>query len=184
MSKKSFKDKLGRYRTQSLFWEMRNSSLSLKGIAMLPPIWSMKDYDLVKSDKTYPSLKNIYMSYEHVPGFEYDFALDNLGSWDHWLKLCNDTTPQIKDMIKGWRDELDIRLKATGIKTIMKHSLDDDPKGLQAAKYLVDKGYAVKKAGRPSREDVERELKTDARAVREQQADMDRIGLKLVNGDK
>jgi len=87
-------------------------------------------------------------------------------------------------MIKGWRDELDIRLKATGIKTIMKHSLDDDPKGLQAAKYLVDKGYAVKKAGRPSREDVERELKTDARAVREQQADMDRIGLKIVNGDK
>jgi hypothetical protein len=176
MSKKSFKDKMGRYRTQSLFWEMRDESMV--------PVWCMKDYDLVKGNKTYPSLKNIYMSYEHVPGYEYDFALDNLGSWDHWLKLCNDTTPQIKDMIKGWRDELDIRLKATGIKTIMKHSLDDDPKGLQAAKYLVDKGYAVKKAGRPSREDVERELKTDARAIKEQQADMDRIGLKLVNGEK
>ena len=66
----------------------------------------------------------------------------------------------------------------------MKHSLDDDPKGLQAAKNLVDTGNAAKKAGRPSREDVERELKTDARAVREQQADMDRIGLKIVNGEK
>ena len=176
MSKKSFKDKMGRYRTQSLFWEMRDPSMA--------PIWCMKDYDLVKGDKTYPSLKNLYMSWDHVPGFEYEFAMATLGSWDHWLKLCNDTTPQIKDMIQGWRDELDIKLKAVGIKAIIASSSDNDAKGLQASKYLVEKGYAVKKAGRPSREDVERELKTDARAAKEQQADLERIGLTIINGDK
>ncbi len=87
-------------------------------------------------------------------------------------------------MIKGWRDELDVRIKAKGIKAIILHSLDDDPKGLQAAKYLVEKGYAPKR-GRPSKEEVERELKVDARAAKEHQTDLERIGLKLVtNGEK
>ena len=84
-------------------------------------------------------------------------------------------------MIKDWQHELDIRLKAQGIKAIMRHSLDDDPKGLQAAKYLVEKGYA-KRAGRPSKEEVERELKTDAKAAKDRQSDLERIGLKVVNG--
>ena len=170
---KPYKDKMGRYRTQSLFWEMRDESME--------PIWCMKDYDLVKGDITYPSLKKLYMAYDHVPGAEYDFAMEHLGSWDHWIKLCNDTTPAIKDMIQAWRDEIDIRLKAKGIKSIIMHSLDNDPKGLQAAKYLVEKGYA-KRAGRPSKEEVERELKTDARAAKDRQADLERIGLKVVNG--
>lgn len=175
--KKPYKDKMGRYRTQSLFWEMRDL------VNDTEPVWSMKDYDLVKDGKTYLSLKNLYMSYSHVPGFEYDFAMDQFGSWDHWIKLCNDTTPVIKDMIKGWRDELDIRIKAKGIKSIILHSLDDDPKGLQAAKYLVEKGYAPKR-GRPSKEEVERELKTDAKAAKEHQSDLERIGLKVMNGGK
>ena len=172
---KTYKDTMGRYRTQSLFWEMRDSSMD--------PIWSTKDYDLVKGDKTYKSLKNIYMSYTHVPGFEYDFAMDLFGSWDHWLKLCNDTTPAIKDMIKGWRDELDVRIKAKGIKSIILHSLDDDPKGLQAAKYLVEKGYESKR-GRPSKAEVERETKIQAGVNKELKDDMERIGLKVMEGGK
>ena len=84
-------------------------------------------------------------------------------------------------MIQAWRDEIDISLKAKGIKSIIMHSLDNDQKGLQAAKYLVEKGYA-KRAGRPSKEEVERELKTDARAAKERQSDLERIGLKVVNG--
>ena len=172
---KPYKDKMGRYRARSLFWEMRDESIE--------PIWCMKDYDLVKDNITYPSLKKIYMAYDHVPGAEYDFAMEHLGSWDHWIKLCNsnDTSSRIKDMIQAWRNEIDIRIKAQNIKAIMRHSLDDDPKGLQAAKYLVEKGYA-KRAGRPSKEEVERELKTDARAVKDRQADLERIGLKVVNG--
>lgn len=171
---KPYKDKMGRYRARSLFWEMRDESME--------PVWCMKDYDLVKDDITYPSLKKIYMAYDHVPGAEYDFAMEHLGSWDHWLKLCNsnDTSSRIKDMIQSWRDEIDIRIKAQNIKSIMRHSLDDDPKGLQAAKYLVEKGYA-KRAGRPSKEEIQRELKTDAKAAKDRQADLERIGLKVVS---
>jgi len=59
MSKTSYKDSMGRYRTQSLFWEMRDV---INGTA---PIWSMKDYDLVKEGITYPSLKDFI--YELFP---------------------------------------------------------------------------------------------------------------------
>ena len=101
---KPYKDKMGRYRARSLFWEMRDESME--------PIWCMKDYDLVKGDITYPSLKKIYMAYDHVPGAEYDFAMEHFGSWDHWIKLCNsnDTSTRIKDMIQAWRNEIDIRI--------------------------------------------------------------------------
>jgi|TARA_R110000772_G_scaffold63866_1_gene142771 hypothetical protein len=169
---KLYKDKMGRYRTQSLFWEKRDEEMQ--------PIWTLKEEDIVRNDITYPSLKKLYMAYDHVPGAEYDFAMEHFGSWDHWIYLCKNTTPLIKDMIQAWKDEVDIRLKAKGIKAIIMHSLDNDPKGLQAAKYLVEKGYA-KRAGRPSKEEVERELKTDARAVKDRQADLERIGLKVVS---
>ena len=165
----------GRYRTKSLFWELRTTGDN--------PKFTTKSEDIIRDGITYLSLKKIYMSYDHVPGYEYDFALEVLGSWEQWTKLVNAGT-DVSDLVKSWRSELDIRLKAKGIKAIMKHALDDDPKGLQAAKYLVDKGYAVKKVGRPSSEEVERELKIDARAAKQQQIDMDRIGLKIIKGDK
>ena len=41
----------------------------------------------------------------------------------------------------------------------------------------------LKRAGRPSKEEVERELKTDAKAAKEiKTVDLERIGLKVVNG--
>lgn len=166
-------DSVGRYRTLSLFWEWNNPGDK-------PALFTTKPEDIVRDDVTYKSMKKLYMSYEHAPGFEYDFAIDVLGSWEHWQKLVNGGK-EIQEMIKDWQHELDIRLKAQGIKAIMRHSLDDDPKGLQAAKYLVEKGYA-KRAGRPSKEEVERELKSDAKAAKERQADLERIGLKVVNG--
>ena len=165
----------GRYRTISLFWELRDAEDK-------QALFTTKPEDIVRDGVEYKSMKKLYFSYEHAPGFEYDFAIDVLGSWDHWQKLVNGSK-ELREMIQGWKDELDIRLKAQGIKAIMRHSLDDDPKGLQAAKYLVEKGYA-KRAGRPSKEDVERELKSDAKAAKERADDLARIGLKVVNGSK
>lgn len=165
-----------RYRTHSLFWELRTDNNE--------PLYTIKDDDIERDGVKYLSLKKIYMSYDHIPGFEYQFALDTLGSWKHWEKLCNDSSEQIKSLIQEWRDELDIRITAINLKAIIAQAVDNDPKGLQAAKWLVEKGYATRKAGRPSKEDVQRELKVDAKAAKEHKDDLERIGLKLVsNGD-
>lgn len=174
----SYKDDIGRYRTQSLFWELRHGVDTIK----YPPVFTTKDEDIERDGITYKSMKKIYMSYDHIPGYEYEFAMDVLGSWDHWNKLANDTIPELKNMIQGWRDELDIRLKALGLKALIHASRDNDAKGVQASKYLVEKGY-IQKRGRPSKEEMERELKANTKAKKELNDDLERIGLKVV-GDK
>lgn len=178
MEKLSYKDDVGRYRTQSLFWELRHGVDTVK----YPPVFTTKDDDIERDGVEYKSMKKIYMSYDHIPGYEYEFAIDVLGSWDHWNKLANDTIPELKKMIQGWRDELDVRLKALGLKALIHASRDNDAKGVQASKYLVEKGY-IQKRGRPSKEEMERELKVSTKAKKELNDDLERIGLKVV-GDK
>jgi hypothetical protein len=165
----NLKDKVGRYRTTSLFWESRHPDYE--------PLYSIKEYDLEKPEGTYPSLKMIYLSYDHIPGYEYDFAKDIFGTWDHWVKLCN--ISQLRTDIQDWRDELDIRIKSQSLKAMMMASRDNDAKGVNAAKYLAEKGYE-KKRGRPSKEEVSRETKIQSAANKELEADMERVGLKLV----
>lgn len=174
----SYKDDGGRYRTQSLFWELRHQVDTAK----YPPVFTLHEHDIERDGVTYISMKKLYMAYDHIPGYEYEFAIDVLGSWDHWNKLANDTVPRIKDTIQVWRDEVDIRLKALGLKALIHASKDNDAKGVQASKYLVEKGYATKR-GRPSKEEVERELKADTKLKKEFESDLERIGLKVV-GDK
>ena len=179
MKHNDYKDDLGRYRTQSLFWELSHGVDTIK----YPPVFSIKDYDIERDGVKYPSLKRIYMSYDHLPGYEYEFAIDTLGSWDHWCKLANDTIPDIKDTIKAWRDELDIKHQALGMKALIHASKDNDAKAVNAAKYLVEKGY-ISKRGRPSKAEIEGEVKRSARSKKELNDDLERIGLKVINGER
>ena len=174
----SMKDEMGRFRTQSLFWELRY------GVdEKYPPIFTLKAEDIKRDGVEYLSLKKVYMSYDHVPGLEYEFAMDVFNSWDHWQKLCNDTIPGIKDEIKAWRDELDIKNKALGIKALMNAARDNDAKAVNAAKYLTEKGY-ISKRGRPSAEEVEREKKQAVGLNKELDKDIERLGIKVVQGGK
>ena len=167
----NLKDSQGKLRTNSLFVELVDSDLE--------PVFTLKDRDYNKNGKTYPSLKKLYMAYDHIPGFEYEFALDTFGSWDHWQRLVS-ASIQIQEAIKSWRDELDVRIKAKNLKAVIRHAEDDDPKGLQAAKYLIEKGYAPKR-GRPSKEEVEREIKANEKVKQQFKDDLERIGLRAVN---
>ena len=177
------KDKMGRFRTQSLFWEYAFINNVREEENILDPIFTLKDQDIVKEGITYPSLKKIYLSYDHVPGFEYEFAIDVFNSWDHWVKLADNSTADIKAHIRSWREELEIKLKAKAIKSIMQTSLMDDAKGFNAAKYLADKGYTPTR-GRPSKEELERHKKVEAGVNKELEEDMARLGLSVVNGGK
>ena len=168
------KDAQGRYRTISLFYECKHQAGDYE------PVFTLKPYDLEKPEGLYPSLKKIYLTYDHIPGFEYDFALDVFGSWEHWEKLQK-SNGIVAETIKQWKEELDIRIKAQSLRAMMIASTDNDAKGVNAAKYLAEKGY-TKKAGRPSKEEVERERKIQAGANQELANDIERIGLKIING--
>lgn len=170
----SMKDDYGRYRTASLFWELRRSADDRS--ERYPPMFSLKDADFEHDGVMYPSLKKIYMSYDHIPGFEYDFALDIFGSWDHWEKLQKSV---VADHIKAWRTELEIRIKAEAMKTVLAQSRDRE-KGLAAARALLGEEHRGTKRGRPSKEEKARQLKIEAGVRETLSEDMERLGLTVV----
>lgn len=173
------KDSRGVRRTQSLFWEFRYDEDGDK----YPAYFTIKDYDLVKDGVTYYSLKQIYLSYDHIPGYEYEFALDLFDSWDHWDTISNKTIPKIKNEIGRWREELEVKLKSQAIRAIITSSKDTDAKGFNAAKYLAEKGYAPTR-GRPSKDEVERTRRIEAGVNRDLEDDMARLGITVVAGGK
>lgn len=168
------RDERNMMRVTSLFWELRRDR---SDDPSFKPIFTLKPHDHVVRTDTFYSLKEIYFSYNHIPGFEYEFAMDVFNSWEHWVKL---TKSSIKQTFQEWRDELDIKIKAEAMRKLIVASQSNDAKGVAASRYLADKGYVeVRKAGRPSKEEVERERKNEARVSATLAEDMERLGLRV-----
>lgn len=168
-------DITSRPRTTSLFIE----TLLPSQVGKYTPFFTIKANDYTKDGVTYRSLKAIYFSYDHVPGVEYDFAMDVFGSWEHWVHLSTKST--LREMVSSWRTELEIKQKAEAIRTVLTQSRDPD-KGLTAAKYILEDGTKAEKrrAGRPSKEDIARETKIAAGVRDTLEEDMVRLGLSVV----
>ncbi len=171
-----FRDDLGRFLTTSLFIEK-----AYRSDEKFKPYFTLSNRDKEVEGVTYFSLKKIYFAYEHVPGFEYDFAMDVFGYWEHWVKLTEESS--LRKMFQEWRDEYEIKLKAQAMRSLIAVSRVADPKGVAAAKYLAEKGYVSRK-GRPSKEEIERQRKIDASVRDNLDEDMQRLGLSIVNGAK
>lgn len=167
-------DSMGRYRTTGLFWELRRNN---EQADKYPPLFTIKAKDHTVDGKTYRSLKAIYFSYDHLPNVEYDFALDVFGSWDHWVWLA--TKSGLRETIKSWREELDIKIRAAAMKTIIEQSRDLE-KGLSAARMIVGDEHKGTKRGRPSKEETARQQKIAAGIRDNLEDDMERLGLKVV----
>lgn len=142
------------------------------------PLFTLKDYNYEKGGVVYYSLKPVYFSYDHVPGFEYEFAKDVFNSWEHWSLLCS-CNGLIADTIAKWRDEYTIMLQAKALRAITKVALYEGSKGTPAARFLADRGWEVKR-GRPTTEEVTRERKIAAGVEKEVAEDIERMGLTLV----
>ena len=159
------KDKFGKWRTYSLFWEHRNDGY--------PYYWSLRE----KGTEELPSLRELYLSYPHVPFYEYEFAKEVIGSWTHWNRLCRSG---VKQHIAEWREELDIKIKANAMRSIINTVKDGEgPSRLQASKYLADKGYSPIR-GRPSKEERAGKLAQDGAVNTEIEDDLERVGLKAI----
>ena len=92
----AFKDDKGRWLTIALFFEYRSNAE--ENLAL----FCLKDDDHTGSDgRVYVSLKKRYMSYDHVPGYEHDFALAELGGWEHWERL--QANKMLREHIDNWR---------------------------------------------------------------------------------
>lgn len=164
MDKTKLLDNMGKPLTQSLFLEVGYSDYA---------IYTWKDRDHEYNGKIYPSLKRLYIEFEDPT--EYEFANTYLLGWNQWKRLCDNKI--IRREIDQWREELELKLRARGIKEAIKAA---ESGGFQAAKWLADRGWDTRGAGRPSKEEVEKEKRIQARVNDEFGADV----VRLFNGAK
>lgn len=156
--KSKFKDSIGKYITQSLFLE--------NGYDEDKAVYTLKDQDWEYKGRTYKSLRLLYLQEMDVT--EYEFANKYLWGWDHWQRIVNNQL--MTETIAGWRDELEVKLRAQGIRAILLNSIDS----FAAAKWIADGKWEVKR-GRPSKAELARERKIRENAVKEAESDSDRI---------
>jgi hypothetical protein len=139
--------------------------------------WTLKEHDLQADGKVYKSMKKLFIEMEDVT--EYDFAMTALGSYKHWERVTE--SPILKPHIEQWRKELNLKLKAKAMKSIIKSATVDEKLSFQAMKYLADNEYIDKsnKRGRPSKEELNAELRREAEISKSFKDDAERIGLKI-----
>jgi hypothetical protein len=156
----NFKDKQGKWLTQSLFLEMGYKPQA---------VFTLNDEDKTYKGKVYPSLKRLYL--ETNDPTEYKLATEHLGGWSHWKRLRGNSA--IAEHIEVWKDELNVKLTAKGVQLAIEIATDGGT--FQAAKWLADTGWEKRIAGRPSKDEVEGELKKQAQESDDFASDLLRI---------
>ena len=154
----------GQYLTLALFWEHRHENYDAT--------FTTKEQDIERDGVTYYSLRKLYLEWKDPT--EYLFATEVIGSWDHWQKICKSYA--LKPEIQKWRAELEIKLRAESIKAIRQTATEEGSKGTAAAKYMAEKGWE-KRAGRPSKAEIERQKKIYAGISDQIEDDAERLGI-------
>lgn len=152
-------DVMGKFRTQSLFLEMGYGDEA---------IFTFKDFDYEHGGKEYLSLKKMYLEMEDPT--EYSFANHCLLGWRHWQRLCENKI--IRKHIDEWREELEVKLRS---KAVMDAINLAGTGHFQAAKWVADRGWATRGAGRPTKAEIEHEKKVQSRIEEEYSGDVVRM---------
>lgn len=161
IEKDKLQDTMGRPLTQSLFLELQYSDYA---------VYTLKEDDYEYKGKVYPSLKKLYLKEEDPT--EYAFATKYLLGWQHWKRLCENKA--IAKHIDEWREELELKLRCQAIRD-MQNLCASESGNYSAAKFLADRGWEKRGAGRPSKADKERHLRVEERLDQEFGADVARM---------
>lgn len=161
IEKDKLQDTMGRPLTQSLFLELQYSDYA---------VYTLKEDDYEYKGKKYPSLKRLYLLEEDPT--EYAFATKYLLGWQHWKRLCENKA--IAKHIDEWREELELKLRCQAIRD-MQNLCASESGNYSAAKFLADRGWEKRGAGRPSKADKERHLRVEERIDAEFGADVARM---------
>lgn len=159
-----FKDSCNRWLTSGLFYECRDQDLTFARFTLWDEDRIVKGVHLISARQCFVSCTD---------PTEYEFATTYLGGWAHWKEI--QASNVMKEHIASWRDELEVKLRAEAIRQIALLAKTD--KGYQAAKFIADKGWKIRTAGAPSKEEIEG-MKANERAVnKEFSQDAERLGL-------
>jgi hypothetical protein len=125
----------------------------------------------------YKSLYRLYM--DHEDPTEFSFAETYLDGYAHWARLCE--CLWFKEYVERWRSELDLKLKSRAIKTVIDTAADNYSKSqFEAVKILLNPPWREKQVakngrGRPTKAEVQGELKSMAEEEKALQAELARV---------
>jgi hypothetical protein len=162
INKDQLKDDMGRPLTQGLFLEINYDAKYA--------VYTLKDYNHEWNGKLYPSLKLLYL--EMNDPIEYDFASRYLLGWQHWKRLNENKI--LRKHFDEWREELELKLRAKGVREMFLLS-ESENGNFQAAKFLADRGWEKRGAGRPSKLEKEQHEAVQSRLEEEWSADVKRM---------
>ena len=158
----------------------RNGTLVTKGLFLENYTIDRENimYTFSREDKgDTRSLYKLYLQAEDLT--EYDFANTYFESWDHWQSIA--TAAWMKDHLKKWRSELEIKMKAMAVKEMIKEATLGGKNAFQALKWIIDKGWAERPAGpgrgRPSKEEIRQAAIEAAFSDTQIKDDMSRLGI-------
>ena len=152
---------LNRLYTQALFLECGYKDQAL---------YTLKDEDHEYKGKLYPSAKRLYLEVMDVT--EYEFAIAYFASWDHWVRIRNNSL--ITPYAERWAAELAIKVRSKAMSQVINCA---DTGDRVAAQWIVKKEWD-KRVGRPTKAAVQREVDFAAQANEEYGADIIRLGTK------
>ncbi|BFG81829.1 hypothetical protein [Pseudomonas phage PP21] len=161
IDKSKLVDSMGRPLTQSLFLEIGYSEFA---------VYTFKDRDYAYKGTNYPSLKRLYL--EEEDPIEYTFAEKHLLGWQHWKRLQENKI--IRKQIDQWREELELKLRSQGVREML-NLCASETGNFSAAKYLADRGWEKRAAGRPSKAEKERYQAIEEKLQDEFSADIARL---------
>jgi hypothetical protein len=152
-------DKSGKPITQSLFLEVGYSDEA---------IYTLKEIDYTYNGKLYKSMKLLYM--EMADPTEYEFATTYLLGWKHWMRICENKI--LRKHIDEWREELEVKLRCEAARQVMSQAKSGS---FQASKWVADKGWGARGAGRPSKLEQEKHKRINEVIENEYQSDVVRM---------
>lgn len=157
-----FKDAVGRWRTKSLFYEANDYRIA-------DALFTLGDEDVTVKGKDLISLRKRFVEAEDPTG--YIISQEFLGGFSHWDAICKSS---MKAEIEKWQDELEVKLRSVGLMNAIKSAKAGN---FNAAKFLAEKGWSKRVAGRPTNAEVERAAKQEATLIKDLEEDMRRLEL-------
>lgn len=154
-------DVMGRPLTQGLFLELNYDTDYA--------VFTFNDNDKIYKGIKYPSLKKLFLACEDPT--EYEFATKHLLGWSHWQRMNENKV--LKEHFDKWREEFEIKIRSEAIRSIV--DMTAEGANFQAAKWLADKGWDKRPAGRPSKAEIERNHRVNSRISDELEADIERM---------
>jgi hypothetical protein len=104
---------------------------------------------------------------------EYRGAIELLGSWNDWQAFKRNWPTFKNKILIDWLAEVEVKLRSEAISNICEQALSD--KGTAAAKWLAEGKYKTRRPGAPSKSEIARQVKIEARLDDDVQADIARV---------